>query len=392
MQAQNGCTDPLAINYNAAASVNDGSCVYSQASVSPYNVSILNDTLSETSGLVLHNNLLWTHNDNSDTRLFALDTGTGQIVHRAMLQQVANIDWEEITQDSSYFYLGDFGNNVNGNRTDLRILRIAKNSLYSSNITVDTIRFSYADQTNFTATGANNTDFDCEAFIATTDSLYLFTKQWVSKKTCVYVLPKTPSPTPYAALPKVIHDVQGLITGATYLKEKNLIVLSGYNINPFVYLLYDFKGTNFFSANKRKIDISQPLLQVEAIATQDGRSFFLTNESLLSTPARLQKIDLSAYLNPYYQTAIATTASVLNLTIFPNPTRHQFTVSLNATKQVDAVLQLSDMNGKRVYEKTHRLTAGNQQVTVNVALPAGNYLFAVKQGSETSGSQMVIVK
>jgi len=85
-------------------------------------------------------------------------------------------------QDKDYLYVGDFGNNLNGNRTDLKILRIRKNSVLVNPLKIDTINFSYSNQTNFTPTGTNNTDFDCEAFIVASDSIYLFTKQWISKR------------------------------------------------------------------------------------------------------------------------------------------------------------------------------------------------------------------
>jgi hypothetical protein len=42
------------------------------------------------------------------------------------LNGVKNNDWEELTQDKTHFYLGDFGNNASGNRTDLTIYKIAK--------------------------------------------------------------------------------------------------------------------------------------------------------------------------------------------------------------------------------------------------------------------------
>ncbi|MDZ7615226.1 MAG: hypothetical protein U5K51_17135 [Flavobacteriaceae bacterium] len=45
-----GCTDPLAINYNSLSSINDGSCIYSDASISPTNTSALPKIMDETSG------------------------------------------------------------------------------------------------------------------------------------------------------------------------------------------------------------------------------------------------------------------------------------------------------------------------------------------------------
>jgi len=72
-----GCTDPLATNYNPSATINDGSCIYDAASVTPFSSYILNSNLSETSGLIRWNNQIWTHNDNEDINIYALDTING---------------------------------------------------------------------------------------------------------------------------------------------------------------------------------------------------------------------------------------------------------------------------------------------------------------------------
>lgn len=247
-----GCTDPLANNYNAAATINDGSCTYNTALVSPTSSTILAPGLAETSGLIFWNNSLWTHNDNSDINLYSLDTLSGTILQNYTVTGVANIDWEEISQDDIYVYVGDFGNNANGNRTDLKILRMEKNSLLLNNPVVDTINFSYSNQTDFSPTGGNNTDFDCEAFVVSSDSIFLFTKQWVSNKTSIYTLPKTPGS--YIANLKSTWDVSGLVTGATYLQDKRLIVLCGYSmtLQPFLFLLYDFNENEFLTAIKEK--------------------------------------------------------------------------------------------------------------------------------------------
>src|SRR6187431_619171 len=77
-----GCTDPNASNFNAAANRNDGSCAYAAVSLTPTQLGILSDTIKETSGLIFWNGYLWTHNDDTDTTLYAIDTATGRIVKR----------------------------------------------------------------------------------------------------------------------------------------------------------------------------------------------------------------------------------------------------------------------------------------------------------------------
>ncbi len=128
-QAQiSGCTDPLSKNYNPVATINDGSCDYASVKIKPKYSVKLDAILKETSSLTQSDSLLWTSNDDTDTALYAIDT-KGIIQNKIQLKNVTNTDWEEISQDSLYFYIGDFGNNVSGNRKDLHILRVEKKSL-----------------------------------------------------------------------------------------------------------------------------------------------------------------------------------------------------------------------------------------------------------------------
>jgi hypothetical protein len=300
-----GCTDPLANNFDPRASINDGSCIYNSAAVSPLTTLSLNELLNETSGLILWDGFLWTHNDDTDTRIYQLDKNQANIIKQYELKGVVNRDWEEISQDENYIYLGDFGNNGSGNREDLHLLRIEKHSLPSGNAIIDTIWFSYSDQLDFAAQPPNQTEFDCEAFIVSYDSIYLFTKQWLSGQTSVYSLPKVPG----RHLAKSIdhYDIQGLVTGATYMDSLNLLALCGYNslLQPFIFLLYDFEDFRFFSGNKRKLSVNLPFHQVEGLATDDGLIYFLSNEAIVFQEAvNIQQALHLFDLNPFLQTYV----------------------------------------------------------------------------------------
>lgn len=323
--AQSGCTDPQANNYNPIAQINDGSCSYNTTTISTVFSQNLSNRLNESSGLIYWNSRLWSHNDNSDVNLYSFHPDSVLNIDSVELTGTTNIDQEEITQDSNYLYLGDFGNNSNGNRTNLRILRIHKNDLLQNIITADTIFFSYSDQISFTATGSNNTDFDCESFIVTEDSIFLFTKQWISQKTAKYSLPKFPG-THIAHFSETL-DVQGLVTGANYLQDKRLLVLSGYSstVQPFLFLLYDFNGTDFFGANKRKLNLNLGFHQIEGICSNDGLNYFLTNErlaySFLTVEPKLHKIDLSPFIGNYINPPVLgyKVAELTKCNFYPNP-------------------------------------------------------------------------
>jgi hypothetical protein len=329
-----GCTDPLATNYNSSANLNDGSCMYDDAHVSPSSSYILPVILTETSGLVTWDQRIWTHNDDGDVNLYSLDTLDGNLIQSYALQGTVNNDWEEISQDSDYLYIGDFGNNANGNRTNLKILRIDKNSILFQAPKIDTLNFSFSDQTNFAPSGSNNTDFDCEAFIVSDDSIFLFTKQWISKKTSLYSLPKIPGT--YVASLRSTFDIDGLVTGAVFLQSRRLIALCGYSnvLEPFVYLLYDFNGSEFFMGNKRKITLSLPFHQIEGIATTDGLKYYLSNEYFSQPPViqiqqKLHIIDLSLYLSTYLHDSIPSVSKSVrqqDVLFYPNPVHDFLTI------------------------------------------------------------------
>ncbi|WP_432671295.1 T9SS C-terminal target domain-containing protein [Flavobacterium sp. SM2513] len=303
-----GCTDVEAKNYNPNAIINDGSCRYRRTKVKPLFSIPISDTIHETSGLLFWNEKLWTMNDDRDRNLYSLDT-TGINLRKFSLAKVINKDWEAISQDSSHLYIGDFGNNVSGNRRDLHILKIEKKALLENRTVIDTIAFSFEKQNNFTSQKANTTNFDCETILVTKDSLYLLTKEWSSKKTRLYVLPKVTGM--HQARYKATLEVNGLVTGGVILEDKRIIALCGYSkkLKPFLYLLYDYDENDFFSGNKRKIKLALPFFQIEGIATKDGLNYFLTNESFqrkpfISVNQQLHSVNLGIYLKSYVSKSI----------------------------------------------------------------------------------------
>ena len=357
LQAQvMGCTDPLAGNFNALATQNDGTCNYAFTQINPVTSRSLTAEMVETSGLINWNNRFWTHNDNSDLNLYAFELNDIPNFQTTSLNGTINVDWEEISQDSAYVYLGNFGNNANGNRTDLKILRVSKSSILANLPAIDSIQFSYSLQTNFNPTGANQTNFDCESFIVTDDSIYLFTKEWLSQGSSIYALPKQPGT--YVAQFRGFYNVGGLITGATFVKGKNLIVLSGYSTisQPFLYLLYDFQNRDFFKGNKRKISVyfSAPH-QVEGITTLDGLTCYISNEKLdippfVLTYQKIHELDLSPYLGNYLTALEKDNAEtdLAGIRLYPNPVDGVLTIDVEE-EWLGKSFEIADLSGKTLY-------------------------------------------
>lgn len=259
--------------------------------------------IDESSGLMYWNGKLWSHNDSSGAdSIYAFPSADpSQLEH--YYADAPNKDWEAIDQDSEYIYIGDFGNNKAIQRTDLRIFRIKKNSLLAHHPVVDTVFFHYSNQTDFSPRSkSENTEFDCEAFIVTDDSIYLFTKQWISKNTSLYSLPKTPGS--HTANYLATYPVSGLVTDAVYLKSKRILALSGYTasyLRQFIYVFYDFEENNFFKGRKYRFTLNMGLFphQIEGLATADGAVYYVTNEYQSVSPQRLHTFDVKDYFKEY---------------------------------------------------------------------------------------------
>ena len=341
-------------------------------------VGTLDPLLDNTSSLFYWEGDLWTCNDHGEVVFHALDTTTGAIL-RSVATGVMPSDMEEVAQDDAYFYLGDFGNNHELLRTDMRVLRFLKSDLLSGRIHPDTIAFVYEgyDPSVVKGKGLPTTDFDCEAMVAGTDSLYLFSKQWGSYQTVCYSLPKQPGT--YTAYGRDTLDVQGMVTGACLLPGARMLALCGYNIicQPFVWLLYGYDGNRFFGGGQLRIDLDNGIgLQVESIATADGRRFFLTNEHFsrmgFDRPAQLLSLDLTDIIT---QLSVSDTGGV-GLPVLEEP--EQWGLQPNPTTGV-VEIDREGVELVEVMDAAGRLMMSSQrgrQVDIS-GLPGGAYVVCV---------------
>ena len=256
--------------------------------------SLLPEEVRETSGLFFHNGRLWTHNDSGGKAiLFGLDTTTFEVVQRITLANAKNKDWEDVCTDGEKVDVGDFGNNK-GKRKNLRIYSFPLSDIPEegdTSIMVDSIRFSFADQTSFEHKKQDH-DYDCEALFATDEYLYLFSKGWATGTTRLYRLSKAPG----TQVAEVVNgfDSQGLITGADYDRESGVLVLVGY-VNkvwlPFLYLIYDFDDTGV-KLSHRRFELHNYLgHQTEGICFYDKGKCFLSAETSPTSASRVFTID-----------------------------------------------------------------------------------------------------
>jgi hypothetical protein len=369
--SQLGCTDTTAINFDKNATINDGSCQYLdifQDFSFEYN---LPAKISESSGLIYNAGFLWTHNDSGNPNSFyKIDPKTGTIIQEISISNAPNTDWEDITADEHYIYIGDVGNN-DGNRKDLKILKINKDSILSKTesfiaINAEKIAFSYTDQTSFITSKTHN--FDCESIISKGDSLYLFTKNRGDLKTREYRLPKIPGN--YSISPIDSFNVGCLITGADYNSNTNEIVLIGYSSSKdksYVFYLNEFHSNLFFSGNKRKLQLTQKYigLQTEGIC-------FLSNDSLAFS-CELSAIPASIFSynkNETHFLGIDELTLLSETTIYPNPSNGKFTLSMNYSIKSIIIL---DMFGNSILQKTFNLNDKNIVFDESINLKSGVY-------------------
>ena len=394
-----GCTDPYALNYSPTANSNDGSCVYAPINVSVDTSLLLPASLIESSGLMWWNNQLYSQNDSNDSLLYIINPATASITDSIRLSHVLNTDWEEIQQDSAYIFVGDIGNNASGNRQDLHFLRILKDSLFSNHLRIDTLFFRYATQNNFTASGPNNTDFDCEAFLVIKDSIYLFTKEWKSEKCHIYRIYKY-ADSAVAILVDSL-DVMGLVTGATYLPNPNRIVLCGYSslLQPFLYLDYQFAGNNFSMGCKRKVGLNLPFHQVEAITACDSNCFYLSNEyftrSIITTPQQLHRLYLDSILKSafYPLTTYKGNTSDKNCFIYPNliDTRFVGELSIQSFTNNQSIENAVLINPNGIVE--HQWKLSGSKINWNLSLAEGTYMLLIYgDGNHLLSSQKLVIK
>ena len=353
----------------------------------------LDSGLGNTSALFYWEGRLWTSNDHGTLTLHCLDTLTGTTLQQVGCDTTFS-DMEEVAQDSVYFYFGDFGNNHERLRNDLRILRLRKSDLTRGICRFDTIAFSYSgyDPGGPGARRLPMTDYDCEAMVAAGDSLFLFTKQWSSRRTTCFALPKEPGS--YTALPRFTLDVDGLVTGACHTARvtpegtRQVLALCGYSLllQPFVFLMYGFDGTAFDQGHRNRLTLNRPIgTQTEAIASADGLHYWLTNEAFsrfgISQPAQLLSIDLSPllgdYLNPDSSHAAvpAVTNGEEEPAVHPNPT--------DGTLNID----IPDVERVEVLDSSGRLLLSTASPTLDLRkLDAGTYLLRIttRQGNVVS--------
>ncbi len=250
----------------------------------------LSNKLSEDSGIIDWKGRLWTFNDSGGkNEIYAVDKASGEVVTTVVITNVTNVDWEDITQDKDFIYVGDCGNN-HGNRKDLKIYKIAKNNITDSlvqHVESEVIAFDFSEQTDFSKTN-KKTRFDCEAIASYGNQLVLFSKDWDRGITTLYVMSKVPGVYSLKAIQR--YNVQMFVTGADISSNDRLALIGYFDYKSYLWL-FDLHSDNVF-ANPQKIDLSYlGSAQTEGICfTADGKLLISCEETFKSYRQRVWEV------------------------------------------------------------------------------------------------------
>ncbi len=275
----------------------------------------LDTALSETSGLLYLNNTLITHNDTASTnQLFDVDTETGAVTRTVTITNASNTDWEDLTHDDTYIYIGDFGN-YQGDRTNLKVYRITIADYFAStSITAEIINFSYSNQTDFT-TSPLATNFDAEGLIHYNNTLYVFSKNWLDGNTNIYELPKTPGTHSISQVDTI--TAQGLVSGATYNPLDGSIFLAGYDSNgAFLIQLSGYSSGLFSNGSVVKTSIAVPANyspQIEGIIPINATEYYVSAEEISGNASGLYSFNTS--------TLSILDVDIKDVSFYPNPAK-----------------------------------------------------------------------
>ena len=349
--------------------------------------------VSETSGLIFFREGFWTLNDSGgDAEIYKLSPKTGRVIQVITLDKIKNIDFEDLTQDEDYVYVGDFGNN-NGNRKDLCIYKIAKKDIPKRKdalVKAKRIRFKYSDQQDYTRKRYSS-NFDCEAMISFDDKLYLFTKNWVNGKTKVYSVPKKKGKYSLQMIEEFAVD--GLVTAADYSPDKGRLCILGYkDYMPFAWFFWDFKKDHFFNGEMQRLEFENIYgAQTEAVTSNEVGDIIISCEKSYF-PQRLYQIPNKDITKKGFEKARQIVSIGINSSSKFDLLSESIKMTVNGLELGSFSVEILDQNWNS--EKTisfKKLEIGTETVLIPAKrLKDGKYYLRVEQDELTKVNQIFI--
>ena len=242
----------------------------------------LNKKHREVSGLVYDQSAqkLWMLQDKGNPAELLVYNVNGTFERTLKIAHEKNTDWEDLSKDvQGNLYIGNFGNNDN-KRKNLRILKIDQNNLHKKEAEASqTTQFYYEDQKDFPPK-KGNLMYDCEAFVATDDAFYLFSKnrsKGFDGTFYVYKVPNKPGTfkaKKIATLKSCSQYKTCAITGAALNKSGTEIALIAHD---YVFLI-PFKDDYSFTQENMQIVELNHHSQKESITYKNDKELFIADE------------------------------------------------------------------------------------------------------------------
>ena len=244
----------------------------------------LDNALKETSGLFCIDGGAFSINDSGNKpELFTINE-LGKITGKAELD-ITNQDWETITGNEDYLYIGDIGNNA-GKRKNLKIYRIDRKDsskteklrfTYTGNKPVDNVPYAH--------------DYDGEAMTMRDGKLQIFSKSWATETAHVYNVQDIKAKQALSPIANV-EGLPGVVTGVDWSEEKQEYALVGYRSNalgmfkPFIATIsneYQVTGVHMLSQ----------FAQVEGVCHAPNGNIWITQESSPYTSAKIAVLKIN---------------------------------------------------------------------------------------------------
>jgi len=239
--------------------------------------------LEEASGLYIESaDKLWWLNDSGDLPKLYQTNERGKLTKTIHLDKISNRDWEDLTfDDAGNIYIGDFGNNKNA-RKDLKVY-----IYHPENETLDSIQFSYPDQSQFPPP-KNERNFDMEGFFWLNGQLHLFSKNRGNFYTKHYIL-EAKEGEQIAVLNDKINLKDRIVTAAAISPDKKTVALIAYIYKkrkpiPYskasIFYFTDFEGTDFLKGKMTKVKVPSFIAstQYESIDFLDNKTVIVASE------------------------------------------------------------------------------------------------------------------
>jgi len=261
----------------------------------------ISSELSEISGI--ENPIRSTYisiNDSGDEPVVYLMKNDGVVFHKMFIAGAKNIDWEDLSFDGDFLYIGDIGNNRN-QRKDLVVYRVRLNNLlgyydidgelnhnFPDTVKAEPYTLNYPDQMSFPPK-ENRLNFDSEALTYADGKLLILSKDRSKpyKGICKIYEADLSDPLKIKLLQEIklkgLSWLTGSVTGCDYLDNK-LYVLTYKRL----YVFGRTKG-EFTLARKKNLGILQ---QWEGICVESENEVTIVSEKSRLGKQKMKTIKL----------------------------------------------------------------------------------------------------